>query len=238
MESGATGSVGDHKGFMKNEPTFLTKKDYVVQAIKNAILSGEIRPGDQLRQRQLAERTNTSVTPVREALQELQGEGVVRYVPHHGATVVTLSREDVIAVSLVRAILEELAIEMALPHVSEDDLAELWGICSAMEQAFDERAWLRLRELNYQFHRRIYSIAQNPHLLDVIQYTWFKLPWAIVPAQYEGVEKVVQEHQELLEALEARDPHAKRIIRRHIMEWAKTMHSHLERIEEDGAEEV
>lgn len=222
---------------MNNDPTFLTKKDYVVQAIKNSILSGEIQPGDQLRQRQLAKRYDTSVTPVREALQELQSEGIIRYLPHRGASVVSISPEDVTNISRVRATLEELAIEMALPHISKDDLNELWDTYSAMEQAFDEKDWFSLRELNHEFHRRIYSIAQNPQLLDVIEYTWFKLPWDIVPTQYEGVEDVLHEHEELLEALEARDPRAKQIIRGHILEWAKTMRNRLEQIEAADAKE-
>src|SRR5438876_6946511 len=102
-----------------------TKADDLALALEEAIVSGRIAPGSVLRQEQLSERFGVSRTPIREALRRLAALGLVSFVPNRGVRVRTLSRDELREAFLVRAELESLATELAVPRMTEDDLAAL-----------------------------------------------------------------------------------------------------------------
>jgi DNA-binding GntR family transcriptional regulator len=153
-----------------------TKADDIALSLEDDIVSGRIAPGTVLRQEQLSERFGVSRTPIREALRRLAALGLVSFVPNRGVRVRTLLRDELREAFLVRAELESLATEMAVPRMTKDDLAEL----DRVEQRFSEltidlrdkaRAgiednalaieWMRQ---NYAFHDVIYAAAGLPYV--------------------------------------------------------------------------
>src|SRR6476659_4756690 len=111
-----------------------TKADDIALVIEEAIVSGELEPGTVLRQEQLSEQFGVSRTPIREALRRLAALGLVSFVPNRGVRVHTLSRDELREAFLVRAELESLATELAVPRMTEEDIAAL----DAAEKRFAE----------------------------------------------------------------------------------------------------
>ncbi|HZR92549.1 MAG TPA: GntR family transcriptional regulator [Gaiellaceae bacterium] len=153
-----------------------TKADDIALVLEDEIVSGRIAPGTVLRQEQLSERFGVSRTPTREALRRLAALGLVSFVPNRGARVRTLSREELREAFLVRAELEGLATELAVPRMTADDLARL----DEAEQRFssltlDLRAKARAgvednslaiewMNANYAFHDVVYRAAGSPYV--------------------------------------------------------------------------
>src|SRR5436190_18670221 len=106
-------------------PPVGTKADDLALALEEAIVSGELAPGTVLRQETLSEEYKVSRTPIREALRRLAALGLVSFVPNRGVRVRTLSRDELREAFLVRAELESLATELAVPRMTGDDLAAL-----------------------------------------------------------------------------------------------------------------
>src|SRR5438876_5269430 len=153
-----------------------TKADDIALALEDDIVSGRIEAGSVLRQEQLSERFGVSRTPIREALRRLAALGLVSFVPNRGVRVRTLSRDELREAFLVRAELESLATELAVPRMTEEDLAAL----DAAEKRFaeltvelrtkarqgieDARLAVEWMGANYAFHDVIYAAAGVPYL--------------------------------------------------------------------------
>jgi DNA-binding GntR family transcriptional regulator len=151
-----------------------TKADEIALRLEEAIVSGELEPGQVLRQEELSERFDVSRTPIREALRRLAALGLVSFVPNRGVRVRTITLDELREAFLVRAELESLATEIAAPKFRSSDLAEL----EAAEQAFSEATQaLRARpregddrwrlthdwvKTNHGFHDVIYRVAEMP----------------------------------------------------------------------------
>src|SRR5690242_4734598 len=94
-----------------------TKKQKIVELLREAILSGDLGPGDRLTQEELAARFNVSMTPVREAIQQLVAEGVLDQSPYKGVRVVEVSPEDATEIYLMRSVVEALATRIGVPNL-------------------------------------------------------------------------------------------------------------------------
>lgn len=102
-----------------------TAQEAVLAQLRRAIVSGELRPGEPIRQSALAERFGVSRVPLREALKILEGEGQVTYRPHRGYVVTELNMDDLLEVYRIRELLEGEAARRAVPRLSETDIATL-----------------------------------------------------------------------------------------------------------------
>ena len=142
-----------------------TRTQLVVEAIREKILHGEIKGGEPLRQAALAEELNVSRIPVREALLQLEAEGLVNFEPHKGATATEISATQVDEVFELRALLESELLKYSIPHLTAEDLGEAKSLIEMMENANDHDA--ALGEMNYRFHNILYSRANRPHTLEL-----------------------------------------------------------------------
>lgn len=134
--------------------------DDVVDQIRNAILSGKIRPGARLIEEDLAASLQVSRGPVRQAIFRLQQEGLVVHEPHKGATVGEVSEDDVAEIYSLRLALERLAIEQAIRKASDRDLAEIELVLSRFRET--PRSSINRRmvaELDIDFHDAIFRAA-------------------------------------------------------------------------------
>ena len=104
---------------------YLPLRDVVFNTLRQAILRGELQPGERLMEIQLAQRLGVSRTPVREAIRKLELEGLVLMIPRRGAEVAEITRQDLEDVLEVRMALEELAVKIACKRITQEQLEEI-----------------------------------------------------------------------------------------------------------------
>lgn len=117
---------------------YLPLRDVVFKTLRQAILKGELEPGERLMEIQLAERLGVSRTPIREAIRKLELEGLVLMIPRKGAEVARISENNLRDVLEVRRTLEELAVDLACQRMTEDELEELKKTQELFAQAIRE----------------------------------------------------------------------------------------------------
>ena len=144
---------------LKTTPTL------VAEALRSGILKGAIRPGQTLRQEELAAALGVSRIPVREALRQLEAEGLVKIYPHRGAVVSSLSAFEVQELFEIRVPLETTALRLAIPDLTGLDLQKAARI---LDLADREEASSRWGELNWDFHAALYVAAGRPRLLALL----------------------------------------------------------------------
>src|SRR6185437_9712268 len=137
--------------------------------IRSAVLSGEMRPGMRIRQELLAAQFGASRIPVREALKQLENEGLVVLAPNRGAWIADVNSEESIEVYRIRELVEPLAIFESVPHLTDADIAALDAMISELERTTTLERYL---QLDREFHLRTYSRARMPQLEAMVQRFW------------------------------------------------------------------
>ena len=168
------------------------------------IRSGTLSPGARLRETELAERLGISRTPVREAIRQLETDGLVIHLPRQGATIRSLDHAEVVELYEMRAVLEGTAARLAARAASDIELAELAALNSELESAPVGAA---ARELNRVFHRTLIDAARNRFLIksmSALQKTLLILGPTTL-ADPDRALSAVAEHAAVLAALQARD---------------------------------
>lgn len=146
-------------------PLPVTASAFVVARLRDAILGGELAPGQRLRQQALAAELGFSHVPLREALQRLELEGFVEISPHRGAFVVPLVAADAAELFQLRVELETAVLRASAQNISADQLDRLCAIHAAANKEKDK---LRYGELNWQFHSALYAASGRPRTLKLI----------------------------------------------------------------------
>jgi len=203
--------------------------DEVAAYVRDLIMSGQVREGDFLRLEHLADELGISVTPVREALLALRGEGFVHLEPRRGFQVAPLSRQDVEDVFRVQAdVAAELAARAAA-HVTDDDLRRLRDTQDAMATAARDGDVTAVEEHNHRFHRDVNRLAHAHKLAWVLGNLVHYAPRRFY-GRIEGWPRAsVEDHHAILAALAARDPSAARTaMRTHIEHAGALLVAHLE----------
>lgn len=185
-----------------NKETKLEKGEKI---LRHAILSGRLRPGMKLVQQDLAREIGMSPTPVREILRRLEADGLVEYVSRKGVYVSGVTASQYEERIPIRAVLEKLAVELAVPRITDDTISELKSIQQQFEVAWQKKDLATVRSANLRFHMTIYEMSDSPVLCGLIRRLWPRfstdLLW-IVPGR---AEKAIQDHKDILAALEKRD---------------------------------
>jgi DNA-binding GntR family transcriptional regulator len=193
---------------------FMSKAELVTAAVRELIIRGELAPGASLRQRDLAERFEVSATPVREALKQLEAEGLVTSLLHRGAVVVESNRGAMEDNYRIRAVLEALAATMATARMPAEAISELDRINDEIARRKDDDD--AVSDLNRQLHFQIYEHTGSPVLLSLMRLLWQS--FARGPQIIRPVEDSIREHRELIAALRERDGQkAGEVTKRHIL---------------------
>jgi DNA-binding GntR family transcriptional regulator len=199
--------------------------DLVFEDLRNAILEGRLESGQWLRQEILAKDLGVSEMPVREALKRLEAEGLAKRIPYKGVKVVEFSAEDIVDISTNRFVLESLAVGLAAPLITDEELEHLEKILNESDQCTDPEQIARRRELNMEFHITICQSSRRDYLVRLVELAWKWFPSVML---YEGMlrqrellpkrlELEKQEHWAILNALRQRDAQlAKDMVRRHV----------------------
>lgn len=200
--------MADHK------PMELSQGQEAYRRILEEIRTGHLLPGDRLMEVDLAKRLGFSRTPVREAIRQLEGDGVVAHVPRVGAAIRRLDHAEISELYDMRAVLESTAARFAARAASDVELGELASIQGAMAAAGGD-----LYLLNRQFHAALLESARNRFLKKAVAsiHTTLLILGPSTLQVGERAEDALKEHAAILAALRARDEDgAERAMRAHI----------------------
>jgi DNA-binding GntR family transcriptional regulator len=193
--------------------------DEATRAIREVILRGELSPGTQLRQADLAEQMNISRTPLREALMKLEQEGLLAVLPRRGFRVVELQLSDAIELYELREMLDGLAARLAATRAKEDVLKTLENLVRKMEKCVQDknlRAWL---DHHGAFHEEILKASGNTRLLGLIANIRLSIQGfhPLLLNTHDRLTDALREHEVIYRAIRAHDPdRAERVARNHI----------------------
>lgn len=194
----------------------LASHELVAEVLREAITSGHLKANDPLPQQEIAAQLDVSHIPVREALRQLQSEGLVTFRPNYGATVTGHTPEEIREIYEIRVILETAAVRRAAPLLSDAALAEAEKILKAAERARDDAGW---GAHDLDFHRLIYRLDDRPHLRDLIDGLLRRVDryWLSHGLMLKHRHEFEADHRRLLAAMRARDgERAAKLLERHL----------------------
>ncbi len=201
-------------------------REVVAETLREAIVSGVLDPGERLMEIQLAEELGVSRTPVREAIRKLELEGFVVMIPRRGTYVADLSIKDINEVFEIRTALDVLAAGLAVERITEDELEQLERLLVEIGDLIEQDDADKLVEADGQFHDILYRASRNDRLVGIInnlreQFTRFRS----ISIAYPGrIQKTVEEHRRLVEAIASRDTDlAQQIAREHMENSEQTL---------------
>jgi len=199
-----------------SSPAFTNVTRVVLDRLRAAIIAGSPAAGDRVNQDRVALEYGVSHIPVREALRQLEAEGLVSFHPRRGFFVAALSAADAVELGDMRAALEGLAARLAVPCASAADLDAAEVQIARSEQADSLEAW---SGANWRFHRLLYAPCRRPRLLETLEGLWrasdryLRVVWQ--EADWQG--RSQSEHRAILEAFRAgAAARAERLVARHV----------------------
>ena len=219
-----------------NMNEYLPLRDVVFNTLRQAILKGELEPGERLMEIQLAERLGVSRTPIREAIRKLELEGLVLMIPRKGAEVAKISENNLRDVLEVRRSLEELAIDLACQRITEEELAQLNKAEVDFKAAIENGDAMQIAQTDENFHEIIYNSTKNQKLVQILnnlreQMYRYRLEY-IKDADKRQI--LMVEHEHILKALTLRHiQEAKMAVREHIDNQEITILKNLKEQEND-----
>ena len=186
---------------------FLPLRDVVFNTLRQAILTGELKPGERLMEIHLAERLGVSRTPIREAIRKLELEGLVTMIPRRGAEVAQITEKSMSDVLEVRRALDALCVELACDRITEEELARLEQACSDFEAAVKTRDNKVIAQADVKLHDIIVQATVNSRLIQLVN----NLSEQMYRYRFEYIkdssrhENLVEEHRIIYESILKKD---------------------------------
>jgi DNA-binding GntR family transcriptional regulator len=186
----------------------MTLRDLVIDEIQSDLTQGRLQPGDSLDQPAIAKRLGVSRTPVREALVLLEAHGIVESHPRRGMVIRALSPDEVEDDYLVLATLEKLAAGLAVPRLTDGDLAQMKALLAQADVLIENGMYDEVHRVNQQFHKILYEAARRPRLIQFLEANlWshtrhYNLLFIDLP---DAAAWRLDKHSEILEACQKRD---------------------------------
>ena len=187
---------------------FLPLRDVVFNTLRQAILRGELKPGERLMEIQLAERLGVSRTPIREAIRKLELEGLVIMIPRKGAEVADITEKSLRDVLEVRKALEELAVQLACEKITQEELEELEKAGENFKKVLNRSKDItEVAEADVRFHDVIYMATDNQKLIHLLnklreQMYRYRVEYLKNPDVHE---QLIQEHEEIVYHIKRRE---------------------------------
>ena len=212
--------------FEVNMNEYLPLRDVVFNTLRQAILRGELKPGERLMEIQLANKLGVSRTPVREAIRKLELEGLVLMVPRKGAEVAEITEKSLKDVLEVRKALEELAVQLACEKITKEDIQELEKAGEDFKKVLKSRDITEIAEADVRFHDVIYMATDNQKLISLLNN--FREQMYRYRVEYLKKEEVhtqlIAEHDAIVESVAKRDKErATSIVCQHIDNQVNTV---------------
>lgn len=194
---------------MKRKPIerHQTLREKILETIREAILKGQLKPGEKVAEPELAERFGISRTPIREAFRQLESEGYLTVIPRKGAVVTSLSERAVEEFYAIKSILEGYAARMAADNLTGKDIEKLEAINERLAQLAAEGDVKTFFKVHNEFHELFIKAAENEKLQELItqmmlKFNRLRLASLSLPGR---MEISVQEHKKIIEAFRNKD---------------------------------
>lgn len=194
---------------MKRKPIerHQTLREKILETIREAILKGQLKPGEKVAEPELAERFGISRTPIREAFRQLESEGYLTVIPRKGAVVTSLSERAVEEFYAIKSILEGYAARMAVENLTDKDMEKLEAINERLAQLAQEGDVKNFFRIHNEFHELFIKAAENEKLMELIhqlmlKFNRLRLASLALPGR---MEISVQEHKKIIEAFKSKD---------------------------------
>ncbi len=201
--------------------------EVITRHLRDAIVAGRFAEDEPIRQDEIARLFNVSKIPVREALKRLEAEGLVVFQRNRGAMVTRIAEAELAQMFEVRILLEDKALRLAIPNMTDATFAEAERICEAFIGEHDVGRWAAL---NWALHACLYEPAQRPYLVNLIRSIHDKLEryLRLQMSLSEGKDRADQEHREIIAACQARDvERAAALLEQHITGVCRSLFEHL-----------
>jgi DNA-binding GntR family transcriptional regulator len=217
LEDGADAVSVDIQVATEDDGRLLSAR--IADEIRSAVLSGEMRPGMRIRQELLAAKYGASRIPVREALKQLENEGLVVLAPNRGAWIADVNSAESIEVYKIREVVEPLAIFESVPYLTDADIAALDAMINELERTTTLERYL---QLDREFHLRTYSRARMPQLQAMVERFWnstqhFRRQFVKETFAKNGLPFSDPQHLLLMDMIRARDAEgARHMVHLHI----------------------
>lgn len=186
---------------------YLPLRDVVFNTLRQAILRGELKPGERLMEIQLANKLGVSRTPIREALRKLELEGLVNMVPRKGAEVADITEKSLRDVLEVRKALEELSVQLACEKITEEEIEELKRVAERFKDTLNDQDVTKIAEADVAFHDVIYTATDNQKLILLLnnlreQMYRYRVEYL---KKEEAYPQLIAEHEELIDNISKRN---------------------------------
>ncbi len=190
-----------------NMDAYLPLRDVVFHTLREAILKGDLKPGERLMELQLAAKLGVSRTPIREAIRMLEQEGLAVTIPRKGAEVAKMTEKDMQDVLQVREALDELAANIACERITQEELDELVTAMHEFEISTRTKDLKRIAETDVKFHDVIYRATDNPKLVTMVnnlreQMYRYRVEYLKDEKNYPTL---LKEHKEIVEGLKTQN---------------------------------
>ena len=186
---------------------FLPLRDVVFNTLRQAILTGELKPGERLMEIHLANKLGVSRTPIREAIRKLELEGLVTMIPRRGAEVAQITEKSMNDVLEVRRALDALCVELACDRISQEELQHLKKACDTFEEAVKTKDVKQIAQADVALHDIIVESTGNQRLIQLVnnlseQMYRYRFEYIKDSSQHE---RLVEEHKVIYESIVKKD---------------------------------
>ena len=198
---------------------YLPLRDVVFNTLRQAILRGELKPGERLMEIQLANKLGVSRTPIREAIRKLELEGLVLMIPRKGAEVADITEKSLKDVLEVRRALEELSVKLTCDRITKEEIKELEQAAENFRKTMKSKDITEIAEADVRFHDVIYTATKNQKLIQLLnnlheQMYRYRIEYL---KDEEVYPKLLKEHKEIIERINRGEKEeAARIVCEHI----------------------
>ena len=193
--------------YSANMNSILPLRDVVFNTLRQAILTGELKPGERLLEIHLADKLGVSRTPVREAIRQLEQEGLVVMMPRKGAQVAHITEKSMSDVLEIRLALDEFAAELACQRITDSEINDLTDACANFEKAVSDGDIRGITTADVDFHDIIFKACRNPRLSQIVN----NLAEQMYRYRFEyikdasGWQSLITEHRMITDAIVKRD---------------------------------
>ena len=213
--------------FIPENQYFVTKTDYVLESLRTSILLGYIPPGTSITEKQIKEILHVSSSPIREALNQLEAEGLLTRSPHVGTRVAEIVVEDASELYSIQALLQSSAVQICTKKLSETNIRDAEKLNNQIEDIVSSGSVdvSAVKILNYRFHTIVCGISVHPWLTRLISALWIRLPNKTIWLLPNEAKIAVKYHKKILEAIKKRDAVlAGRLMKEHLQRSHKALY--------------
>ena len=203
----------------------------VTQFLEQAILKGEIKPGQKLVERELSQELGISRSPIREAIRSLESNGLLKTIPRKGTIVPEISRKEVEEIYAVKSMLESFAARLACRRITGKEIQEFRSLLGKMEKQVSKKNLHEYLELSKEFHELIIKASANAKLYQIYLHLMKPIQWLqLISLSFpERAKNSLTEHQQIVEAFFDRDSQlAEKLVREHVDEAGRVLARNLD----------